>query len=49
MAKTSDHSLSSKKSEHYHLGSVLQTREQELPFGTKNNGILDFTDGDISS
>ena len=32
-----------------HPGTVLETREQELSFGTKNYGILGFTDGDISS
>ena len=32
-----------------HPGTVLETRGQELSFGTKNYGILGFIDGDISS
>ena len=32
-----------------HPGTVLETREQELSFGTKIYGILGLTDGDISS
>ena len=32
-----------------HPGTVLETREQELSFGTKLYGILGLTDGDISS
>ncbi len=32
-----------------HTGTVMETREQELSFGTNIYGILGFTDGDISS
>ena len=32
-----------------HPGIVLETREQELSFGTKICGILGLNDGDISS
>ena len=33
----------------WHPGIVLETREQELSFGTKIFGILGLTNGDISS
>ena len=32
-----------------HSGTVLETRGQDLSFGTKNYGIFGFTDRDISS
>ena len=38
----------SNKVQFSHPGTVLETRGQELSFGTKNYGILGFTDRDIT-